>query len=88
MTDKNIGKISMQLDYVRREPDKIATVLALLRFVPVQCDYNFANNEIILTGLSDKFIEVSEGLVVPTYLISCHNNENNVVDNITVDMIC
>jgi hypothetical protein len=86
MTDRNIGKLIFELGYVRTHPDKIAEVLALIKFLPVQCDYDLSRDEIIHTGLSNHFVELPLGVKVPTYTISCNNN-NGILESVKVDII-
>ena len=86
MNKNNVGKIHITVDLVESDPEQAAKVLAMLDFVPlrVECMWQYRRFEYV--GLSPKFPELKEGLMVPTYIITVNVDGDGEITSVRADL--
>lgn len=86
MTRKNIGRFKVDGQILDQRVDKLAEVLAMMRFVPVRCEFLWAEGRFEMVGLSPLFKPVDFGRITPEYTITCHNEDGKLA-KVTVDLV-
>ena len=69
MNSQQLGKFTIEQEFVREQPDIVAKALQDMNFVPVRGELVFYNMEIELHGISDKFSHLTKGLTIPEYKV-------------------
>jgi hypothetical protein len=72
MTDKQLGRFTVDGAEVRRSPEKTAEVFALMKCVPVRCEYLWAGCTLAYTAVSELFRGLTEGEEIPFYRLTVH----------------
>ena len=67
MNNRNLGKFTMNEEIVRENPEQAFQILTLLKFVPMRAECILYEGAVEYIGMSPKFEEVPEGVMVPTY---------------------
>lgn len=67
MTSRNLGTFEISRPLIERDPEKVAEMLALMKFVPVRVEALFAQDSIEYTGISLKFPVVRANRKIPRY---------------------
>ena len=76
MKTNRIGKFELDVTYIRKEPEFIAKVFAVMEFIPVRAEFMYATNKIHYEGYSCLFDEIPECQVTPTYSINMGDGIN------------
>jgi len=69
MKNRNLGKFEITLFMIDHEPEKVAEVFGLLKFIPLRAECLYYKSVIEYIGLSERFSEVEEGMEVPNYTL-------------------
>lgn len=84
MNERQVGKFSLNISLVTRQPDLVAEVFRLLKVVPVRCECMFAGNVFEYTALSERFPEVPMGLMTPEYYFEIKCDKSGGVELVEV----
>jgi hypothetical protein len=89
MNKNNVGKVKILSDWIKDEPEKIAKVFAMLRFVPVRAELCFYDQCIHYVGISERFDEVPEHFTCPEYELEIQRGDDGwpscvIVKNLSV----
>ena len=87
MTRKNIGSFKVDGQILDQRADKLAEVLAMMRFVPVRCEFLWAEGRFEMVGLSPLFKPVDFASITPEYTIVCHNGDDGKLEKVTVELV-
>lgn len=69
MNADNIGRFTLELDFVKKHPNLVACFLGKINFVPVRAEIIDWGHFIDYIGLSPKFRKKEDGEGVPLYQI-------------------
>lgn len=76
MKTNRIGKFELDSDYIRKEPELVTKVLAVMEFIPVRAEFMFAGNKIKYEGYSCLFDDIPDYLIMPSYAITIDDSPN------------
>lgn len=65
MNSRQLARFRVDEREVRDRPGKLAEVFAMLKFVPVRAECLFAERCIEYVGISERFVDVPDGQIVP-----------------------
>ena len=84
MTDRNLGRFTIPGAMIREQPERIAEVFALLKLVPVRCEFLYHQNAAEYIAISERFPEVPTGMIIPEYQIKISQDEDGRVNLVEV----
>lgn len=64
-----IGKFTVSEDYIRKQSNDVAMILAKMRFAPTRVEHLYYPPIFIMEGISEQFEEKKEGEMIPCYEI-------------------
>ena len=76
MKTNRIGKFELDVTYIRKEPEFIAKVFAVMEFIPVRAEFMYLSNKIQYEGYSCLFDDSPDYEVAPTYSIDTGDGIN------------
>lgn len=79
MTNRNIGKFTIDGFFLETKPETIAEVFALLKIVPVRCEFLHYMKKFEYIAISEKFKKIPEGMCVPEYELKIEMNKDGRV---------
>ena len=82
MTFDNKGIIRIDFEFVRKQPERVAEVFALMKFVPLKAEALYMYDVIEYHGLSAAFPEVKEGKRIPLYDIKITRSEAGNIERV------
>ena len=85
MNGRNLGKFTMSEEIVRHDPEKALSILTLLKFVPLRAEFLAYDRTVEYIGMSPKFPEIREGLMVPEYKLVVSQGEDKEIVQVEVD---
>lgn len=82
---RRIGKFKIPRNMLE-DPDT-SVILAKMEFIPHHADMNGYEGEVIYTGISPMFDEVDIGAMIPMYIITCHKDDDNVINKVEAEVV-
>ena len=67
MNSQQLGKFFISEELIRKNPEIVAGAFKDMQFVPVRAEMHFMHKELEYAGISPKFKEVKEGVLIPGY---------------------
>lgn len=84
MTDRNLGRFTMDANFIHSEPHRVAEVFALLKLVPVRCEFLFYMDKAEYVAISERFKEVPVGMWIPEYELRISQDDDGRVNTVEV----
>lgn len=87
MTYRNLGKFSINSDFIKDHPEELAKVFAIMKCVPVRAEMIFHKNEIEYFAIAENFPEIKKGEIIPEYLIKITQSEAGDVESVEIQSL-
>jgi hypothetical protein len=87
MNNRKLGRTRISCKMIDHEPERVAEVFALLKFVPVRAECLHYLNEIEYVAISERFENVPFGQIVPEYKLTISQDEDGRVNLVEVEQI-
>ena len=69
MNERNLGRFRIDEKWLHAEPDKVATVFAILKCVPVRIEVLFTERCLEYLAIAEQFPEVPYANMIPEYIL-------------------
>jgi len=76
VNSNQIGKFEISLRFAVDFPEKLASVFAMLKLVPVRAEVLFHKDCIEYVAISERFEEVPKGCIPPEYELEVESDDN------------
>lgn len=88
MNDRQLGRFEISVNLIRKKPDTVASMFALLKLIPVEAKPIIASETIQYVAISDRFDEVVLcSSPIPEYQLGIQSDESGGVMDVTVNKI-
>ena len=87
MNNRKLGRARISCDMIDREPNRVAEVFSLLKFVPVRAECLHYSDEIEYVAISERFATVPFGQIIPEYNLKITQDEDGRVNLVEVEQI-
>lgn len=85
MNIRQLGKFFIDRQWVKEEPEKVAEVFAMLKLVPLRCDGFFGRDRVEYIGISERFTEIQQGMIIPEYTLKITQSEAGNIELVEVE---
>ena len=87
MNNRKLGRIKINCEMIDHEPERVAEVFALLKFVPVRAEHYYHIDEIEYIAISERFEDVPFGCIIPEYKLTISQDKDGRVNLVEVEQI-
>ena len=87
MNNRNLGRVNIPCEFIDNEPERVAEVFALLKFIPLRAEWLDYKKMIEYIAISDQFEHVPLGKLIPEYQLKISQDKDDKITSVTAEKL-